>query len=112
MPAYATAILWNVDVNAEIVEYLERIDGTLAPFGGKFIVHGGAQHVFEGPKDANIIVIEFPDYEAASDWYHSPAYQEIVHLRTDNAAGIGILAPHCGEDHVATDVLKGVAIER
>jgi uncharacterized protein (DUF1330 family) len=50
-----------VDVNAEIVEYLRRIDGTLAPFGGKFIVHGGRQLVAEGPTDAVAIVIEFPD---------------------------------------------------
>ncbi|WP_405485740.1 DUF1330 domain-containing protein [Nocardia sp. NBC_00511] len=111
MPAYATAILWNVDLNNEIVEYLERIDGTLAPFGGKFIVHGAAQQVFEGPADANLIVIEFPDFEAAQGWHDSADYQAIVRLRTDNCASIGILAPHCGENHVATDVLKGVAID-
>ncbi|WP_405134806.1 DUF1330 domain-containing protein [Nocardia sp. NBC_01388] len=41
MPGYAIAQLYDVDLNAEIVEYLERIDSTLAPFGGKFLVHGG-----------------------------------------------------------------------
>ncbi|WP_063064410.1 DUF1330 domain-containing protein [Nocardia violaceofusca] len=105
MPAYAVAHLYDVDINAEIVEYLRRIDGTLAPFGGKFIVHGGRQLVAEGPADAIAIVIEFPDYAAAQAWYASPEYLEILPLRLDNAAGVAILADHCGDDHVATDVL-------
>ncbi|MFF0453383.1 DUF1330 domain-containing protein [Nocardia africana] len=105
MPAYAIAHLHDVDVNAEIVEYLRRIDGTLAPFGGKFIVHGGRQMVAEGPADGVMIVIEFPDYDAARAWYASPEYQRILPLRLNNASGVAILAEHCGDDHIATDVL-------
>jgi uncharacterized protein (DUF1330 family) len=109
MPAYAVAHLHNVDVDAEIVEYLQRIDGTLAPFGGRFLVHGGRQFVAEGPADGAVIVIEFPDYAAAEGWYRSPGDREILHLRTDNAKGIVMLAEYCGDDHVATDVLAAVA---
>ncbi|WP_227980021.1 DUF1330 domain-containing protein [Nocardia spumae] len=105
MPAYAVAHLYDVDVNAEIVEYLRRIDGTLAPFGGKFIVHGGRQMAADGPRDGNVIVIEFPDYDAAQAWYASPEYQEILPLRLNNSQGIAMLADHCGADHIATDVL-------
>ena len=39
--AYAVAILHEVELGPEIVTYLERIDATLAPFGGRFIIHGG-----------------------------------------------------------------------
>lgn len=42
MPGYAIAQLYDVDLNAEIVEYLERIDSTLAPFGGSFSSTAGA----------------------------------------------------------------------
>lgn len=105
MPAYAIAHLHDVDVNAEVVEYLRRIDGTLAPFGGKFIVHGGRQMVAEGPADGRVIVIEFPDYDAAQAWYASREYQQILPLRLNNASGVALLADHCGDDHVATDVL-------
>ncbi|WP_433591737.1 DUF1330 domain-containing protein [Nocardia sp. CA-145437] len=108
MPGYAIANLWDVDLNAEIVEYLERIDSTLEPFGGKFIVHGGTQRVIEGPASAIAIVIEFPDDQAVIDWYESPAYQAILPLRLRNCSSVGILAAHCGENHVATDVLKEV----
>ncbi|MEV6767297.1 DUF1330 domain-containing protein [Nocardia sp. NPDC051030] len=111
MPGYAIAHLSNIDVNAEIVEYLERIDATLAPFGGKFLVHGGTQVVKEGPADGNVVVIEFPTHQATLDWYASPAYQAILPLRTNNAVGNAILADGCDADHVATDVLKGAAAQ-
>lgn len=106
MPAYAVAHLHNVDLGPGIVEYLERIDATLAPFGGKFLVHGAGQVVKEGPADGNVVVIEFPDMAAAEGWYDSPAYRDILALRTDNSSGVAVLAPDCGDDHVATDVLK------
>ncbi|MCU1643318.1 MAG: hypothetical protein JWN03_3593 [Nocardia sp.] len=111
MPGYAIAQLYDVDLNAGIVEYLERIDSTLAPFGGKFLVHAGLQSVQEGPANAAAIVIEFPDYQAALDWYQSPAYQAILPLRTENASGIAILAQDCGENHVATDILQGRVVQ-
>lgn len=41
MSTYAIATLRNVAMGPAIIEYLERIDATLAPFGGKFVVHGG-----------------------------------------------------------------------
>ena len=39
-PAYGVALLQDVRMGPPIVEYLERIDATLAPYGGRFIVHG------------------------------------------------------------------------
>jgi uncharacterized protein (DUF1330 family) len=36
MPAYAVAHMRQVTMGPAIVEYLERIDATLAPFGGRF----------------------------------------------------------------------------
>ncbi|WP_067572206.1 DUF1330 domain-containing protein [Nocardia acidivorans] len=107
MPGYAIAQLYDVEVNGDIVEYLERIDATFTPFGGKFLVHGGNQRVLEGPSNAVAIVLEFPDYQAVQDWYASAAYQAILPLRTGNSSSIAILAQDCGKDHVATDVLQG-----
>jgi len=88
-----------------IVEYLERIDATLAPFDGHFVIHGGGNEMLEGTSPGTLIVIEFPDRAAAEGWYHSPAYQAIVHLRRDNSDGSIFLIDGVGRDHVATDVL-------
>ncbi|MFD6158745.1 DUF1330 domain-containing protein [Nocardia sp. NPDC060256] len=49
---------------------------------------------------------DFPDCQAAQGWYDSPEYREILPLRTGNSVGVAVLAEHCGDDHVATDVLS------
>src|SRR5690606_14675977 len=69
MKAYAMAHLRDVDFNDEIADYLRRIDATLEPFGGRFLVHGGRVHPLEGEFDAALVVLEFPTLDAARDWY-------------------------------------------
>jgi uncharacterized protein (DUF1330 family) len=105
LPAYAVAHMHKVTVGPEIVEYLQRIDVTLEPFGGRFVVHGGEVEVIEGSWPGNLIAIEFPDREHARAWYKSPAYQEILPLRTDNSDSDVILVDGVHDGHRATDVL-------
>jgi len=105
MPAYVVAHMRQVTMGPAIVEYLERIDATLAPFGGRFLVHGGQVEVMEGNWPGHLIAIEFPDRARADDWYYSAGYQQIVALRTDNSRGDIILAEGVGSGHRATDVL-------
>ena len=38
--AYGIAHLKNPNLHADVLEYLERIQATLDPFDGHFIVHG------------------------------------------------------------------------
>jgi uncharacterized protein (DUF1330 family) len=109
MPGYAVAHMRQVTMGPAIVEYLERIDATLAPFGGRFLVHGGQVEVVEGTWPGHLIVIEFPDRIRADAWYHSAAYQEILALRTGNSSSDVIVADGVGSDHRATDVLSARA---
>jgi uncharacterized protein (DUF1330 family) len=105
MTAYAVADLHKVEMGPAIVEYLERIDATLAPFGGRYIIHGGRKAVLEGEWAGDLIVIAFPDRASAAAWYASPDYQAIKPLRTDHSAGDVVLVDGVGADHRATDVL-------
>ena len=105
MPSYAVAHMRQVTMGPAVVEYLQRIDATLAPFGGRFIVHGGEVEVLEGSWPGHLIVIEFPDRGQASAWYNSGAYQEIVTLRTGNSESDVIMIDGVGSEHKATDVL-------
>ncbi len=83
-PAYAVAYLRDIDFGPAIVSYLERIDATLDPFGGEFLVHGGQLSPLEDTWDGDLVVIRFPDRQAALDWYASSAYQEILPLRLEH----------------------------
>lgn len=105
MSAYAVGILSKVRVNDDIRKYLQEIDATLHPYQGRFIIHGGPYLRREGELPGDLIVIQFPDLERASDWYASPAYGEIKSLRTANSAGMVFLVQGVPVDHVATDVL-------
>jgi uncharacterized protein (DUF1330 family) len=40
MTAYAMAHVHNTNFGPELIEYLRRIDATLEPFAGRFLVHG------------------------------------------------------------------------
>lgn len=112
VPAYAIGILRNVDLGPAITQYLERIDGTLEPFGGRFVVHGGATDTLEGAHPGDIVVIEFPDRQHAVAWYRSPAYQAILPLRADNADSTVVIVDGVPPDHAATDVLGGIEAHR
>lgn len=109
MTTYGVGILRDVTIGPGIVEYLERIDATLAPYDGRFVIHGGEQDIREGERVGDLIVIAFPDRTSAEAWYGSDAYQAILPLRTDNATSTVFLVDGVGADHRATDVLAGPA---
>ena len=100
MTAYGLAHLRPPAVlAAQVYEYLERIQATLDPFGGTFLVHGTPVEVMEGAWPGTLVLIEFPTMAHAREWYASPAYREILHLRADHIPGDLILAEGCGPDH-------------
>jgi uncharacterized protein (DUF1330 family) len=107
MPAYAIGHLRRVKMGPDIVAYLEQIDATLEPFGGRFIIHGGVPEPVEGQWEGDLIVIAFPDRDSVRAWYRSAAYQAILPLRTAHASGEVIFVDGVSADHRATDVLAG-----
>jgi uncharacterized protein (DUF1330 family) len=109
MTAYAVAHLRSVDQNAEIVDYLRRIDATLDPFDGHFVVHGVLPEVLEGEWPGVLVVIAFPDLDTARAWYDSPGYREILPLRTRNSDGVTLLVDGVPPGYRAVDYLKKLA---
>lgn len=105
MTAYAVGELRVPEVTTGIRDYLARIDATLAPFGGQFLIHGGRKYHLEGTTDDDLIVIAFPDLETARAWYASPAYQDIIPLRRQGAEGAIYLIDGVGPEHRAIDIL-------
>ena len=82
MSAYALGHLRQIASHPEILEYLEKIQATLDPFSGRFVVHGATVDLREGTWPGRVVIIEFPTMTEARSWYQSAAYQEILPLRT------------------------------
>ncbi len=81
MPAY---VIVNVDVKdpARYEDYKKMVPPTLTPYGGRFLVRGGAVQPREGtwhPK--RFVILEFPSVERANTWYDSPEYAPAKALR-------------------------------
>jgi uncharacterized protein (DUF1330 family) len=70
--------------NDEALSYLEQVEATVAPHGGKWLAQGPVE-VVEGAWPGSVVLMEFPSRDALEAWYHSPAYQGILPLRTRNA---------------------------
>jgi uncharacterized protein (DUF1330 family) len=83
-PAY---LIVEVDIRdtATFQKYAAAIPGTVAPFGGRFIVRGGKTDALEGDAPKRIIVIAFDSMEKAQGWWNSPAYAEIRPIRHSSA---------------------------
>ncbi|MFD9036293.1 DUF1330 domain-containing protein [Streptomyces sp. NPDC059567] len=114
MTAYALANLNPPTVlDEEVFTYIERIQATLDPFGGRFLVHGAPEReVREGEWPGALVMIGFPSMDQARGWYDSSAYQELIPLRTRHIPGDVLLidgvAP--GYDPAATGaVLRAAA---
>ena len=67
MSAYAIAHLRSIDLNEEILVYLRKIDASLEPFEGRFLIHGAIPEVIEEPFPGAIVVEgTAPGYRAES----------------------------------------------
>ncbi len=86
----------------ENLEYLEKVEATFQPYGGKWLVLDGQVEVLEGAWPGSAVLMEFPDRKAARKWYASPEYQDILHLRTDNAISDLILVDPVGPDFTSS----------
>jgi uncharacterized protein (DUF1330 family) len=100
MTAYILAHLRKTEeTHPEVLEYLERIQSTLDPFSGRFLVHGGTVDVKEGSWPGDVILIGFPSMDLARAFYDSPAYQEIKPLRARHLTGELIIVEGVEPDH-------------
>jgi uncharacterized protein (DUF1330 family) len=58
------------------LEYLERVEATFVPYGGRWLALDTQVEVLEGAWPGSVVLMEFPDLDAARKWYFSPEYRE------------------------------------
>jgi uncharacterized protein (DUF1330 family) len=62
----------------EFKVYTQKSAAARADHPLKAHVYYGAVEVLEGPPVDGVVIVEFPDKEAALAWYNSPAYREAL----------------------------------
>ena len=68
--------------------YVDHVPALVAKHGGRYRVRGGECEVLEGTwSPARLILLEFPDREAALAFYHDPAYAPYRQLRQSTCDG-------------------------
>ena len=61
-------------------------------FGAEYIIRGGENKIIEGSwEHPRTVVIRFPSYEKALEWYNSKEYEPIKKIRLENAQSNGII---------------------
>ncbi|WP_217576779.1 DUF1330 domain-containing protein [Mesorhizobium sp. GbtcB19] len=81
MPAY---VISDVTIrDRDVIEtYRTRAAASIAVHGGRYLVRGGDVETLEGNwMPGPLIVVEFPDIEAARRWYRSDEYAAALEVR-------------------------------
>jgi uncharacterized protein (DUF1330 family) len=67
-------------------EYKKMVPSSLAAYGGKFVVRGGACETLEGSwQPQRLVVLEFPSVAKAKQWWASDDYRDAKALRQRTA---------------------------
>lgn len=76
MPAYAIFIREGTRDRNQLDAYAPKAAASLNGHPMRVLAAYGRQEVLEGPEVEGVVIVEFPDIEAARVWYESPAYRE------------------------------------
>jgi len=91
MSAY---VLVDVDVTdpERYDDYRPLAAASVEQYGGRYVVRGGASEVLEGERvPGRLVVLEFPDADAARRWYDSPEYRAARGVREGASVGSFVL---------------------
>lgn len=83
-PGYVVA---EVDVTdpATFAKYAAKAPGTIAQYGGQYVIRGGKFDSIEGDAPRRFVVIRFDSVEKAKAWEDSPEYDAIKPIRHSSA---------------------------
>ena len=69
-------------------EYVKQTSTIVKKYEGEFIVRGGNfKNVLGNWNYARTVIIKFPSYETALNWYHSDEYKPVRKIREENSEG-------------------------
>lgn len=82
MTAYVISEVEILDEDAAAV-YRSRAAGSIAAYGGRYVVRGALPEAPEGewPDAERVVVVEFPSLARVREWYASPEYAEALAVK-------------------------------
>jgi uncharacterized protein (DUF1330 family) len=67
-------------------EYMKVTPGVIEKYGGRFMVRGGDVETLEGPPETyRVVLVEFPSFQRAKEFYHSEEYAAARGIRAGAA---------------------------
>jgi uncharacterized protein (DUF1330 family) len=84
VPGFVVA---EVDVTdaATFQKYADKAPGTIAQYGGHYVIRNGKNTSIEGDAPKRFVVIQFDNVEKAKAWEDSPEYSAIKPIRHSSA---------------------------
>ena len=87
MTAYIIAQV-NIVNEEPYKEYVKQTSPIVKKYGGEFIIRGGKYKKLLGNWDyLRTVVIKFPSFDVAMDWYNSDEYTPVRKIRENNSEG-------------------------
>ena len=84
MPVYVIVDVREVRDLEALIEYRRRNTDAVADHGGRFLIRGGEVTPLEGDwATQRIVLIEFPDADAARAWWESDDYAPLKRMRRE-----------------------------
>ena len=82
--------IFNIEIKKpeQYKEYIEKVKPIVEMYGGEYVVKAGETTIVEGTWTyPRTVVIKFPSYEKALEWYNSDLYKPVKELRQKNSEG-------------------------
>ena len=75
MKGYVVCVYKNIINEEKLKEYAMKARVAVEKYKGKFLIRGGRSTSNEGEESPRTVVIEFPSYNEANNFYQSKEYQ-------------------------------------
>lgn len=87
MAAYVIAMV-DIKDPVRYESYRAMVLPTITAYGGRFIARGGRTEVLEGAwTPRRVVIVEFPTFERAREWWGSREYAEARAIRQATSEG-------------------------
>ena len=76
MKGYVVCVYKNISSEDKLREYAIKAKAAVENYKGKFLIRGGKSKINEGESSPRTVIIEFPSFDQANEFYQSEEYQK------------------------------------